>query len=44
LLIGEYYGDPRHSFGHSHGGKHVRTLLKEVREAQIVSTKAKHVI
>jgi len=35
LLIGEYYGEPRQSFGHSHGGKHVRTLLMEVRDAQI---------
>jgi len=35
LLIGEYYGDPRQSFGHSHGAKHVRTLLMEVRETQI---------
>jgi len=32
LLIGEYYGDPRQSFGHSHGTKHIRILLTEVRE------------
>jgi len=35
LLIGEYYGEPRQIFGNSHGGKHVRTLLIEVREEQI---------
>jgi len=34
-LIGEYYGEPRHIFGHSHGGKHVKILLMEVRKAQI---------
>ena len=26
LLIDEYYGDPRQSFGHSHGAKHVRKV------------------
>jgi len=36
LLIGEYYGEPRQSFGHSHGGKHVRTLLMEVRMHKFV--------
>jgi len=35
LLIGEYYGDPRQSFGHSHGEKHIKVLLTEVREEQI---------
>jgi len=35
LLIGEYFGDPRQSFGHFHGAKHVRILLIEVREEQI---------
>jgi len=27
LLIGEYYGDPRQSFGHSHGAKHIRKVV-----------------
>ena len=35
LLIGEYYGNPRQTFGHSHGAKHVRILLMEVRGEQI---------
>jgi len=32
LLIIEYYDDPRQSFGHSHGAKHVRILHMEVME------------
>jgi len=26
LLIGEYYGDPRQSFGHSHGAKYFKNI------------------
>jgi len=35
LLTGEYYGDLRQNFGHSHGAKHVRILPMEVMEAYI---------
>jgi len=35
LLIGEYYCDPKQSYGDFHGTKHVRILLIEMREEQI---------